>query len=668
MKTKLSLFSFLTVLSLLITSSGVAARGMYATATSPSLESPLGSAFTYQGRLKDGDIPADGTYNFRFYLWADQAKTNLLGTVPPTGTMPVMVTDGYFSTTLDFGEGAFTGEERWLEIEVNGNPLSPMQALTATPYALFSKTAWTISGNSGTDSTNNYLGTSDNQALELRVNTQRALRLEPGSSPNLVAGYNGNSTTAGVIGAAIGGGGASGKANRVTDNWGTVSGGENNQVGDNTGTLNSAAYATVSGGANNIASGFGAVVGGGGGYIRGCSPDPYCRPSPNQATGGYSVIGGGLDNLASWELAFIGGGMGNTASYLGGVVGGGLQNNNGGEYGFIGGGLINKITDQGFRGVLVGGQDNTLAGGYGFIGSGVNNSINGYMGMVVGGSNNTADGSYSFAAGNRAKAIGNGTFVWADSTDADFIANTDNTFKVRATNGADFEGNNASSAFRIENKGSGDGLRAYANTSNGSNWAAVYALNNGSSPGLYASSSGTYSGYFTGNIYVGGNCTGCTLVYLAYNEGEKVLEAGDLVSASGVKDPLSGSQQPLLSVVLASVEAPGVVGVVQGRAELVESEKDGQKTQSAEAAPGAALSGDYLFITVQGLAQVKVDASAGQILPGQRLTTGTLPGRVRAVQTMKVNGMEVSESAPLLGVALEPAGEEGLVWVLVDPH
>ena len=141
MKTKLSLFSFLTVLSLLITSSGAAARGMYATATSPSMESPLGSAFTYQGRLMDGGIPADGTYNFRFYLWAEQAKTTLLGTVPPTGTIPLNVTDGYFSVALDFGGGVFTGEARWLEIEVDGTLLSPLQSLTAAPYSLYTQAA-----------------------------------------------------------------------------------------------------------------------------------------------------------------------------------------------------------------------------------------------------------------------------------------------------------------------------------------------------------------------------------------------------------------------------------------------------------------------------------------------------------------------------------------------
>jgi hypothetical protein len=89
----------------------------------------------------DSDAPANGTYNFRFYLWADQAKNTFLGTVPPSSTLPVSVTDGYFTVTLDFGGGIFTGAARWLEIEVDGTRLSPLQTLTAAPYSLYTQAA-----------------------------------------------------------------------------------------------------------------------------------------------------------------------------------------------------------------------------------------------------------------------------------------------------------------------------------------------------------------------------------------------------------------------------------------------------------------------------------------------------------------------------------------------
>ena len=39
------------------------------------------------------------------------------------------------------------------------------------------------------------------------------------------------------------------------------------------------------------------------------------------------------------------------------------------------------------------------------------------------------------AAGRRAKAVNTGSFVWADSTNADFTSTADNQFSIRATNG-----------------------------------------------------------------------------------------------------------------------------------------------------------------------------------------------------------------------------------------
>ncbi|MEA3336764.1 MAG: hypothetical protein U9R25_12690 [Chloroflexota bacterium] len=68
--------------------------------------------------------------------------------------------------------------------------------------------AWSLTGNTGTTSGTHFLGTSDNQALELCVNNQRVLRLEPDvDSPNLIGGHSGNSVAADIIGATIGGGG-----------------------------------------------------------------------------------------------------------------------------------------------------------------------------------------------------------------------------------------------------------------------------------------------------------------------------------------------------------------------------------------------------------------------------------------------------------------------------
>ncbi|HSR31417.1 MAG TPA: hypothetical protein VLY63_12705, partial [Anaerolineae bacterium] len=140
---------------------------------------------------------------------------------------------------------------------------------------------WSLTGNAGTTPGTNFLGTSDNAALVLKVNNTRALRIEPSSeAPNLIGGWWENYVTVGVRGATIaGGGGGEYGENRVTDDFGTIGGGVFNQAGEGAGTLDDRPAATVGGGSFNTASGYGATVGGGGG---------------NRATGDGSVVGGGI--------------------------------------------------------------------------------------------------------------------------------------------------------------------------------------------------------------------------------------------------------------------------------------------------------------------------------------------------------------------------------------
>ena len=115
---------------------------------------------------------------------------------------------------------------------------------------------WSLIGNSGTTPGTHFLGTTDSAPLELRVSGTHALRLEPtGGSPNLIGGYGGNSVTAGVAGASIGGGGMQGAVNGVYANYGVVGGG-----------IGNAAYgelSAVAGGERNAAGSL-ATVGGGG--------------------------------------------------------------------------------------------------------------------------------------------------------------------------------------------------------------------------------------------------------------------------------------------------------------------------------------------------------------------------------------------------------------------
>lgn len=113
-----------------------------------------GTAFTYQGRLVANGAPYTGFAEMQFTLFSvpNGGATIASNTPAVTG---VNVSAGLFTVPLDFGAGAFPGADRWLEIQVRTNlsafiTLTPRQALTPTPYALFASTAGAVVNNSVT--------------------------------------------------------------------------------------------------------------------------------------------------------------------------------------------------------------------------------------------------------------------------------------------------------------------------------------------------------------------------------------------------------------------------------------------------------------------------------------------------------------------------------------
>jgi hypothetical protein len=402
---------------------------------------PLGSGFTYQGRVHKSGVPVNDACDFEFSLFEDAGGVTQVGATQTI--LGVAVVDGLFTVELnsgvEFGPNAFVGDERFLEIAVKCppdagfTPLSPLQKLTAAPFAHFALNAAGGTGDghsldaadgdpvdalfvdndgnvgigtttpgetldvagsihaSGTIASGSSItidGTAGSEkitstdALELHSSTGRVLRLTPEAesavftglfAPNILGGFQGNSITAGVVGATVAGGGTNGFENRVTDDWGTVGGGLDNVAGNSAGTTGDAIFATVGGGFGNTAS------------------------------DSFSTVGGGESNTASGGLSTVGGGFANTASGLRSTVGGGAVN-----------------TASGLRSTVGGGSSNTASGD---------------ESTVPGGLSNVAGGNFSFAAGRRAKANQNGTFVWADSTNADFASTANNQFLIRAGGG-----------------------------------------------------------------------------------------------------------------------------------------------------------------------------------------------------------------------------------------
>ena len=401
---------------------------------SHALATPPGTV-NFQGLLTDGSgVPVpDGNYSIRFSIWDDAS----VGTEVWNETQPtVAVAGGLFSVQLGsvtaLGGAEFNGTPRYLEVKVGvDSAMTPRLAFDTVPYAFHALSAdlansaelldglassdfWKLSGNSGTTAGTDFLGTTDSEPLELHVNNVRGLRLEPvpaGYGPNVVGGFSANSITSGVRAGTIGGGGnAPNGSNRVTDDYGTVSGGINNRAGDDAGNTFSTDSATVGGGNSNTASGNNSTVSGGKGNTASNARSTVGGGEGNTASGSYGTVGGGILNTASGEYATVGGGRGSnaTADYAT-IAGGGRSDPNDlatgnrvtDDYGTVGGGGNNQAGDA---------AGTTADRTYATVGGGLNNTASGSHATAGGGDSNTASGFYSAVGGGQSNIAG---FYWA---------------------------------------------------------------------------------------------------------------------------------------------------------------------------------------------------------------------------------------------------------------
>lgn len=104
------------------------------------------TAFNFQGRLNDGSNPANGRYDLQFKLFDSITGGSQVGTTVDRPNL--LLINGVFSTTLDFGATAFTGGDRFVEISVrpNGSPnahvvLGARQQILSVPFAVRSANA-----------------------------------------------------------------------------------------------------------------------------------------------------------------------------------------------------------------------------------------------------------------------------------------------------------------------------------------------------------------------------------------------------------------------------------------------------------------------------------------------------------------------------------------------
>ncbi len=569
-----------------------------------AIQAAVGTAFTYQGRLTDGGNPANGTYDFQFKLFDAASGGTQVGSTVTVDD--VTVTDGLFTVQLDFDSGAFDGNARWLEIGVRPGSstgsyttLSPRQALTPAPYALALPGLWTQQNDTSPNLIGGYSGNSVTDGVvgaTIGGGGAADTTCGGGGDPctnkvtdnyGTVGGGRGNQagndagTTTDAIHATVGGGFSNSASGAVA----TVGGGSSNSASNAAATVGggllntaSGASATVSGGVSNTASATAATVGGGGYNNANGSSATVGGGNANVASGANATVSGGSNNAASGDSATVDGGDSNTASGQYATVGGGRCNRAGdltqascthtpavGGWTTIGGGINNLA--KAYASTVSGGVGNATTGDLAFIGGGLantasgarsvvsggwENSAEGFAATVPGGTSNTAAGDYSFAAGLRAKANHNGTFVWADSQNADFASTGSNQFLIRASGGVGI-GTNApqnqlhvvesiaaigtpqNHVVQIENTAdstNADGLAIVIQTSNnptGANNYITFFKADGPDAGTDPDSVGAIEGNGSGGVVLAGPGSDYA-EWLPLRRSTEVLEPGDIVA------------------------------------------------------------------------------------------------------------------------------------------
>lgn len=246
--------------------------------------------------------------------------------------------------------------------------------------------------------------------IDIMAGGSRAIHIDTSFAPNITGGAASNNITGGV-GSVISGGGQAAQPNAITNS----------------------AYATIAGGEGN------AITGGGGGTIAG---GISCVLSNSTEC---SVVGGFVNQVLSQFASILGGGYGNQIGATNvGLALTGVSNQ------------FNVITGGGANFIL-------LNAGGSSIGGGENNSISNatqtFGATIPGGFFNAANGNYSFAAGFNARALHDGSFVWADSPNLSsgvpFSSTGSNQFLIRATGGVGINTNSPQAALHVVDSSAG---------------------------------------------------------------------------------------------------------------------------------------------------------------------------------------------------------------------
>jgi hypothetical protein len=514
---------------------------------------------------------------------------------------------------------------------------------------------WKLGGNAGTVPGTDFLGTSDGQALVFKTNNVEAMRLDAGGSLGIGTGspaekldVTGNIRAAGTLFASQGFEGV------TFPPAGWTTGGNESWVRDTTTFFEGAASAT-SGPVGNLQSSFldadvsftrpGVVrfrwkVSSEPtfDFLRFCLDNDACTPT----TGFVRRISGEVD----WTEVII-------------PVSAGAHSfrwvyqkddfvANGSDKGWVdsvrferGGGVF-----AGNVGIGTSTPTNALS----VKGSG---DFTGSLGVGIGAPENGLNVNGNVLMGRRAKSERVGSFVWADSTDADFTATGNNQFDVRAAGGVKiiraltaFSFTNA--ALSVETGGTG-GEAGWLRIKNATSTLPVLKLlKQPSGTGHFLQCSNFDDVTETPKCHIDAAGT-----FVAGSDFAESLPARGGKAGYAAGDVLSISRTHAGQVVKSQrAFDPAVIGVYSTRPAVLGADKGGVTRVGKQEIP----------VAITGIVPVKVTTQNGAIRPGDLLTSSRIPGRA-------MNAGRTPAIGTVLGKALGflPRGH-GTVKMLVMPR
>ena len=355
-----------------------------------------------QGYLSDKTggtpVPAEGTYTMTFDLYNDEFAGSLIDS---SGALSVVVSAGLYDVDLPFTEVDFGGTVRYIEINVDGEILSPRVKVSSAPFAFIAEKLDGMDSTDFSEAVHEHVGeeiTSGtvgegviDSAIARDSEIMPAVLADDGPGSGLDAdtldGIEGTSYLTGTSGWSL------------TGNTGTTSGTHYLGTTDSRNLefrvegMRVLQISTPHWAPNVLGGASGNLVSTSAGHLAQTIAGGGEPGNPNQTTGGASTICGGVGNTAAGGAA-VGGGKWNSANASWTTIGGGHGNQAGfqpgdfGQYNVIGGGLNNSAL--GGIDVIGGGQDNSTTGGLSVIGGGLNNEATGARSTVSGGEGNSA--------------------------------------------------------------------------------------------------------------------------------------------------------------------------------------------------------------------------------------------------------------------------------------